>query len=295
MRTWDSELSANSTQLYLWQFLLWEPIYSALWQQTIKQNKKDVWGKCAFCVVKKIPAHSVRPGSMIFWEKLSLPSPPLCKPRATHHSFVHPFIPSVRTEAPALTGRAARPRPYRVNSPPGAHGPEDLADKSSCLHCCSHICGARALEPEHGSCTFRTGSAWERHLTSDFVFSSVTWENQYQLSLGTFVTNNKDNVWEDLRHSGWLPGRTLQLITFISVVIIICYSGGVFGKMWELEGPLVLMGKDRKERKASVATLRIFILDLAKKDKMRIQRAKNYIFFKMSFFKVATVVSLFWV
>ena len=41
--------------------------------------------------------------------------------------------------------------------------------------------------------------------------------------------------------------------------------------------------------------MRIFILDLAKKDKMRIQRAKNYIFFKMFFFKVATVVSLFWV
>ena len=83
-----------------------------------QSNKtKKTSGKCAFCVVKKIPAHSVRPGSMIFWEKLSLPSPPLCIPCATHHSFVHPFIPSVRTEAPALTGRASRPRPYRVKQP----------------------------------------------------------------------------------------------------------------------------------------------------------------------------------
>lgn len=36
--------------------------------------------------------------------------------------------------------------------------------------------------------------------------------------------------------------------------------------MWELEGPLVLMGEGRRERKTSVATLRIYILDLAKKD-----------------------------
>lgn len=54
--------------------------------------------------------------------------------------------------------------------------------------------------------------------------------------------------------------------------------------MWELEGRPVLTVECRRERKVSVAALRTYILHLAKKDKMRIQRTKNNMFFKMSFF-----------